>query len=92
MTAIPCDGLFRHSLWLHGKVSKVAVDALRHSKATVPAARRLLKDLLAERLVESVRGRQTLAAGSTAVECYARKGFRDRPEAALARWHASRAG
>lgn len=55
-------------------------------RVDVPAARRLLKMLVENGLVESMGGHRTRAAGSPNIECFALKGFAVRLESAKEAW------
>lgn len=55
-------------------------------KVDTPAARRLLKEMLKEGLIESVGSQRTLACGSRNVECYALAGFAERLDRAKTEW------
>lgn len=67
--------------WACGFVS-AQTTASGRAKADVPAARRLLKELVAEGLVESTGKHRTLQAGSQGKECFAPAGFLERLAAA----------
>jgi hypothetical protein len=59
-------------------------------KVDTPAARRLMKQMLNEGLIESTGSHRTMACGSTPTECFALKGFGDRLQSAREAWEAKR--
>lgn len=63
--------------WAWGLVSDQTTESGR-AKADVVAARRLLKELIGEGLVESTGKHRTLQAGSQGKECFAPAGFMQR--------------
>ena len=71
---------------------KPGLTARGSPRIDVPAAKRLLKQLVAEGQVETTGAQRTRHAGAATVECFALVGFSERLEAAQAAWLRKAAG
>lgn len=61
---------------------KKGADPDDRPRADMPAARRLVKELVEKKLAESTGSYRTMSAGSSSVECFALPGFMNRLAAA----------